>query len=126
MPVCPTCNARIPSKLALKTTDVLFFPLEGAEQCPACHAKLVPTSKSIVACVFAFLALGAACLVSIRMLPVGGFVPGFLAGLASGLLISFGGLWVSARLLRFRTAVDGRYAYDRRSGLGLSDGEPRQ
>jgi hypothetical protein len=60
------------------------------------------------------------------MLRIGGFVPGFFAGLASGLLISFGGLWVSAKLLRFRTAVDGRYAYDRRSGLGLSDGDPQQ
>ena len=30
MAVCPTCNARIPSKLVLKATDVLLFPEEGA------------------------------------------------------------------------------------------------
>jgi hypothetical protein len=113
MALCPTCKAPIPAKLALKSTDVLLFPDEGAEQCPACHARLVPTTKSVVACVLAFLALGAVCFVAIRIGRVGSFAPGFIAGLLSGLLISFGGLLASAKLLRFRTQADDRYQLNR-------------
>ena len=103
MAVCPACNARVPLKLVLKTTDVLLFPDEGAKQCPACDTKLVPTIKSVVACALALLALAAPLVLWIyRASGSLGFGPGFLAGLASGLGISLSVPLLSAMLLRFR------------------------
>lgn len=103
MACCPICNANIPAKLVLKTTDVLLFPGGPAEVCPSCNGKLIPTTKSAVACAIAFLGVGAAGFVAFHFARIDGFVPSFFAGLAIGLLISFGGLWATAKLLRFRT-----------------------
>jgi len=105
--------------LALKSTDVLLFPEEGAEECPACHAKLVPTKQSVATGVIAVAIVAAACIVVFRMVMLSGFVPGFLAGLAAGILIPVLGILAWSGLVRFRATLDGRYTYDRRNGLGI-------
>jgi len=105
VPVCPICNTRIPFKLAVKSVDVLVFPEQDAQPCPACHARLVPTGQSVLVCVLLFMALAGAGLVLIRSARFSGFGPGLAAGLALGLLLSLSLMAALATLVRFRVPV---------------------
>jgi hypothetical protein len=100
MPHCASCDARISLNLAIKSTNALLFP-EECEQCPACHAQLVPARRSIVAGVLAFIVLTIAGLTAVHFGWVGSFDGGFVAGFAAGIVISFGGLFASAALIEY-------------------------
>lgn len=52
---------------------------------------------------------------AIRISPLRGFGASFVGGVASGLLSAFGGLFLAAKLIRFRTTIGGRYADDSRT-----------
>jgi hypothetical protein len=101
MSYCPNCEAKIPLRLALKSTDGLLFPSEVAK-CPTCNAQLIPTGKSVAAGVAVFLGFAALVYLPIHFARFSRFGTGFPAGLLAGIAISFGGLFVSAKLLRFR------------------------
>ncbi|MDP9171941.1 MAG: hypothetical protein M3N54_15090 [Acidobacteriota bacterium] len=100
MALCPSCNAAIPLKLAVKSVDVLLFPGEGAERCPSCKTPLVPEKNSVVSAGFIWPALMIVFFVFTRY-QIGGFNPGFFGGFICGLAISLGGMAVAAKTIRF-------------------------
>lgn len=102
MPRCPSCQSKIPTRLALKTTDCLLFPDQGPDQCPACHAKLIPTRSSVARGILSFPLLAAASYALIHYARLIGFRAGFVAGIVAGLFIALGGSLATASLLKFR------------------------